>query len=135
MRVLGSLAADSFASSPGITAMNPTAPNPEAIACCGLYCGACKKYRAGTCPGCAGNDKASWCKIRSCCQGRSIASCADCGEHPVVTDCATFDNLMARFFGLVFRSNRPGSIQLIKDEGYEAYAQRMAAEGRMSVPR
>ena len=38
----------------------------ELIAACGLYCGACRKYLAERCPGCRLNEKAAWCKIRSC---------------------------------------------------------------------
>lgn len=38
----------------------------ELIAACGLYCGACRKYLAEKCPGCRLNEKAAWCKIRSC---------------------------------------------------------------------
>jgi hypothetical protein len=115
--------------------MMPTPTDVALVARCGLYCGSCQKYLAGKCPGCAGNQKAGWCKIRSCCHERGHDSCADCREHPDVTACATFHNPMSRFFGLLFRSNRPGSIQLIREEGYEAYAERMAAGGRMSVPR
>jgi hypothetical protein len=115
--------------------MKPINADVAAIARCGLYCGSCKKYLAEKCPGCAGNDRAGWCKIRSCCDERGHASCADCQEHADVTTCPTFHNPMARFFGLLFRSNRPGSIELIRERGYEAYAERMAAERRMSVPR
>ena len=38
--------------------------DPKMVAACGLYCGACKKYRMGKCSGCHKNKKASWCKIR-----------------------------------------------------------------------
>ncbi len=115
--------------------MKPITADVDAIARCGLYCGACRKYRKGVCPGCAGNDKASWCKIRSCCGERGYDSCADCQEFADVTDCEKFDNFMTKLFGFFFRSNRPANIQLIKDEGYEAYAERMAKEERQSLPR
>ncbi len=115
--------------------MKPITADVNAISRCGLYCGACKKYRSGACSGCAENDKATWCKIRSCCHEHGYASCADCQEHADATDCETFDNLMGRFFGLLFRSNRPGCIQYIKEHGYEAHAHKMAEAQRMSVPR
>ena len=109
--------------------------NPDAIAFCGLYCGACKKYRTDKCPGCAGNDKASWCKIRSCCMEHGYRSCADCTEFADVSECKKFDNFMARIFGLLFNSNRVKCIAVIKADGYEAYAKKMTDDKRQSMPR
>ena len=57
----------------------------EYIAACGLYCGACRKYLNGKCPGCKQNEKATWCKIRQCCIEKEIHSCADCTMN--VKDC------------------------------------------------
>jgi hypothetical protein len=115
--------------------MDALTPDVDAIAACGLYCGACKKYLTEKCPGCAGNEKASWCKIRSCCIERGIKSCADCTEFADATDCAKFDNFMGKIFAFLFNSNRAACIQLIKDEGYEAFAEKMATERRQSLPR
>ena len=106
-----------------------------AIAFCGLYCGACKRYLAGKCPGCAGNDKASWCKIRSCGLEAGIKSCADCQQVSDLAECKKLNNLMAKFFALIFRSNRQACLEYIRERGYEAYAVEMAREGRQSLPR
>ena len=38
------------------------------IAYCGLYCGACGRYRKDRCPGCHENEKAAWCRVRTCCR-------------------------------------------------------------------
>mgnify|MGYP001174253203 CR=1 FL=1 len=46
----------------------------ELVAYCGLYCGQCTKYLKGKCPGCKENEKASWCKTRSCCIENDFAS-------------------------------------------------------------
>lgn len=48
------------------------------VAYCGLYCGACRKWKKGKCPGCYHNEKASWCEIRKCCRENDYATCADC---------------------------------------------------------
>ncbi len=37
--------------------------------------------------------------------------------------------------GLLFGSIRPGSVRFIKEQGYEAYAETMTAEERMSLRR
>ena len=109
--------------------------DPKLVAYCGLYCGACGRYQKGKCPGCAENQKAGWCKIRSCCMEHEYSTCADCQTHEAVTDCAKFDNFMARLFGLIFRSNRPACITRIKELGTEAYAQEMAEAGLQSIRR
>ena len=37
-------------------------PDAAYVAACGLYCGACRKFVKGQCPGCWENKKADWCK-------------------------------------------------------------------------
>lgn len=53
------------------------------VAYCGLYCGACKSQLKGKCPGCYGNEKATWCEIRKCCNEHGYATCADCQLMPL----------------------------------------------------
>ena len=72
------------------------------IAACGLYCGACRKFRQGKCPGCRDNAKANWCKIRQCCTAHHYSSCADCTLIPLEA-CKKFNNPIAKIFALVFR--------------------------------
>ncbi len=115
--------------------MKPMETDAKLIARCGLYCGACRKYRNGKCPGCAGNDKASWCKVRTCCAEHGYASCADCQQVGDVMECAHFNSFMARLFGFIFRSDRAACVRAIRDDGYEAFAERMAREERQSLPR
>ena len=109
--------------------------DPKLIAACGLYCGACGKLAKGSCPGCAQNEKASWCKVRSCCKEHGYASCADCKEFPDPRQCAKFDNFIAKVFGLVFNSDRAKCIDEIRKVGPEQYARTMAAEKKQSLPR
>ena len=50
------------------------AVNADLVASCGLYCGACRAHLAGKCAGCRENAKATWCKIRSCCAEKQVAT-------------------------------------------------------------
>ena len=107
----------------------------ELIACCGLYCGACKRHLSSKCPGCKENVKAGWCKVRTCCIENARGSCADCGEVADVKECRKYTNLVARIFGLLFRSDRRACIGMIREMGREAYAEEMANRKAMTVRR
>jgi len=115
--------------------MDTVTSNPDLVAYCGLYCGACKAYLAGRCPGCRENQKAGWCKVRACCSASGYATCADCTTHVVPSQCAKFNNLISRLFGFVFRSNRAACIGRIDRIGREAFAREMAAARRHSLLR
>ena len=103
--------------------MKPITANTEYIAACGLYCGACRKFLMEKCPGCKENEKATWCKIRTCCQEKGVQSCAECST--AVTECPKYSNFMSKLFGLLFRSDRPACVQYIKDHGAQAFAEEM----------
>lgn len=105
------------------------------IAYCGLYCEACGKYMKGKCPGCAKNEKATWCGVRNCCIGNGFKSCADCRTFSDPFECKEFHNPISRVIGFIFRSDRRGCIEYIKNNGYDAFAKHMAGQGRMSMKR
>jgi hypothetical protein len=105
------------------------------VAYCGLYCGACGSYLKGRCPGCHENAKVGWCKVRSCCIEHSYPSCADCKQFADPSQCAKFDNFIAKIFALVFNSNRRACVLKIRELGVEGYAAHMAGLGRQSLPR
>ncbi|MBI5217915.1 MAG: DUF3795 domain-containing protein [Bacteroidia bacterium] len=105
------------------------------IAYCGLYCGACGKYIKGRCPGCKENTKAAWCQTRACCIENKIASCADCTQYENVKDCKKFQDFISRIFALIFNSNRPACIAMIKDKGYDEFAKYMALTKQQSLKR
>ena len=105
--------------------------NTHLIAACGLYCGACRKYRMGKCPGCKENEKASWCKIRKCCREKGIHTCAACNVE--VKECRLHNNIIGKFFALVFRSDRPACIRYICEHGEHAYAEEMARQGEQTM--
>jgi hypothetical protein len=103
------------------------------VAYCGLYCGACRRYLKGKCPGCHDNVKASWCGIRKCCIEHGYSSCADCAEFADPSGCKKFDNLISKIFALIFRSDRRACIMQIKDLGIDAHADDMAASKRHTI--
>ena len=113
--------------------MTEVVADSKMIACCGLYCGACKRYLKGGCPGCTDNVKATWCKIRTCCLEAQHASCADCGEYSDPNDCRKFNNLFSRAVSFLLRSDRQACIKRIQNVGPEAYAEEMAAEKRVTL--
>lgn len=102
------------------------------VAYCGLYCGACKSLTKGKCPGCYGNEKASWCKIRRCCRENGYATCADCRLMPL-KDCKKYNNIFARAIGFFTHSDRSKCIGRIKETGIEIFAGEMQAKGKMSI--
>ncbi|NOX34919.1 MAG: DUF3795 domain-containing protein [Deltaproteobacteria bacterium] len=105
------------------------------VAKCGLYCGSCTKYQKGKCKGCIKNEKASWCKVRTCCLEKGIASCAECDEFSDIMACKKYNNFMAKLFGFVFNSDRAACIHNIKGKGYEQYAKEMAQNRIMTFKR
>lgn len=114
--------------------MKEIVANSKLIAYCGLYCGACPKFLKGKCNGCAANDKAKWCKVRTCNIEQRYKSCADC-KMIDFNECKKLDNFISRVFALVFNSDRMACIDKIKDIGYEKYAEEMAQSRKPSIPR
>ena len=109
--------------------------DPQLVARCGLYCGACRAYRAGRCRGCAENAKASWCKVRSCCSDHGHATCADCAQFADARACRKFNGWIPQLIGLVLRSDRPACIDRIRAVGCDAFAAEMAARGQQTIRR
>lgn len=103
------------------------------IAACGLFCGTCRKFRKGSCPGCHPNEKAAWCTVRACCRDNGWQSCAQCTLMPLDA-CPKFNNFIAKVFQLVFRSDRRGCIERIRKVGYTAFAAEMHLAGNYNRP-
>lgn len=107
--------------------------NSSLVAACGLYCGACRKYLVGKCPGCADNVKATWCKIRICCNTSNIQSCAGCQMVTSTQECKKINNFISKIFALLFKSDRNACVARIKEVGYDNYAQEMSAQKLQSI--
>lgn len=113
--------------------MEQQTPMTADIAACGLFCGACRRKIAGKCPGCRDYEKAVWCRVRACCLEHGRRSCADC-TATAVERCRLFNNFYAKLFSLLFRSDRRGCVERIREVGYEAFAAEMRLAGRMNRP-
>lgn len=108
---------------------------PSAVAACGLYCGACRSYKNGKCPGCRDNEKASWCKIRTCCIEKDYVSCAQCVEFADTRKCGKINNLPGKVMGFLFNSDRFACIERIREKGIAEYAAEMDAQGWQTIKR
>jgi hypothetical protein len=115
--------------------MKDVASSKDLVAYCGLYCGACRAYLKGRCPGCHENVKAKWCKIRSCCGEHAYATCADCKEFTDPNACSRFHSLFSTVIGFVLNSNRQACVLKIRELGLDGFASFMAGRRRQTLPR
>ncbi|MEW6533273.1 MAG: DUF3795 domain-containing protein [Thermodesulfobacteriota bacterium] len=113
--------------------MREVVSNPSLVAYCGLYCGACRAYLKERCPGCHDNQKASWCKIRSCCMDEGLATCADCKQFSDPNECKKFNNVVAKVFSLLFRSDRAACIRQVRELGIQGHAENMSEHKRHTI--
>ena len=106
----------------------------QPIAAGGLFCGTCRRFVKGSCPGCRANEKAAaWCKVRACCLEHGWSSCAECTLMPLA-ECRKFNSFIGKVFQVVFRSDRRGCIERIREVGAEAFAREMTLAGSYNRP-
>lgn len=111
--------------------------NPQLIAACGLYCGACRKFLKGKCPGCIPglgqplSKGLQRCKIRKCCLEKGFHTCAECDKD--VKECRIYNNLVGKLFAFLFNSDRAACIHSIKKHGEEAFSMSMADKKQMTI--
>jgi len=103
------------------------------VAYCGLYCGACGSYLKDRCPGCHKNEKATWCKVRSCCREAGYTSCAECKTLSDPRDCKKFNNVISKTIGFILRSDRRACIMQIRGKGLKGHAEDMTIQRRQSI--
>ncbi|MGL1932269.1 MAG: DUF3795 domain-containing protein [Desulfotalea sp.] len=106
--------------------MNEIISDSNLVAYCGLYCGACKKYLNSKCPGCHENQKATWCKIRTCSIEKKQSSCAECTDYSDIDNCKKYNNAISKIIGFVLKSNRKACIAQIREKGLQGHADEMA---------
>jgi hypothetical protein len=103
------------------------------IAPCGLFCSNCGKFKIGKCQGCQITAGFSRCGIRICCAEKKIATCAECADFPAPRDyreCRKVNNFIAKIFAVIFKSDRPAALALLRDQGREAYLKAKRESGK-----
>ena len=109
-------------------------PADEHIAACGLFCSNCRKFKIGRCQGCQIAPGFARCDIRKCCIERGITICTECEEYPSprsYRECTKINNPISKVLALIFKSNRPAALALLRDEGKTAYLQAKRESGKM----
>jgi len=116
------------------TAQKEIIADTNLIAYCGLYCGACRSYLAGRCPGCKDNVKATCAKVRQCCIENEYQSCAGC-KTIELEKCKKYNSFISKAFGLIFNSDRSACINRIKEIGYTDFAIEMTNKKIQTIRR
>ena len=92
--------------------------NGKMAAYCGLVCGDCGMYRKGRCGGCdSGNAMMKNCKVKACAIEKNFKTCAECSEYENLSDCKKLNNFVSKVFGFVFRTDRIGNLERIREGG------------------
>jgi len=111
-----------------------TPPAEAHIAACGLFCTNCRSFKLKKCQGCQIGPKFERCSVRKCCVEKGITTCAQCEEFSAPRDyreCKRINNIIPKVFGLIFGTNRPKALALLRDHGQEAYLAEKRASGKM----
>ena len=101
------------------------------IAYCGLCCSNCGAYRKGKCQGCHSDRPMNRnCKTKACAKARGYATCAECTDFQDLTECRRLHNLVSRFFGLLFRTDRMANLARIRAVGLERFREEKRMDDR-----
>jgi len=96
---------------------------PQIIAYCGLVCSNCGMYLKGKCQGCHSEKPMNRnCKMKDCAMARNYTTCADCTAFNNLKECKKLNNLIAKFFGFIFHTNRIGNLNRIREVGIEQFS-------------
>lgn len=68
------------------------------------------------------------CKVKKCCIDRQYTTCAECNEFVNLKECGKLYNLISRFFGFVFRTNRIGNLNRVREVGIDQFQREVLAE-------
>ena len=92
------------------------------LACCGLVCSDCGAYLKGKCDGCHCDKPMNrGCKVKPCVQERNYTCCAECGDFANLKDCKKLNNFISKIFALIFRSDRIGNLNRIRESGIDEF--------------
>ncbi|PKM77946.1 MAG: hypothetical protein CVU90_04320 [Firmicutes bacterium HGW-Firmicutes-15] len=104
--------------------MNHNITNEPIIAYCGLCCTNCGMFIKDKCQGCH-SDKPmnSNCKMKACSMERGFSTCALCKDFGDFKQCKKLYNIVSRFFGFIFNTDRIGNLNRIKTIGLDRFKQ------------
>ena len=105
------------------------------IACCGLYCSNCRKFKQAKCPGCLKYEKATWCRIRSCCMEKNIADCSQCEDFIFPKDCEKYTNFISRTIEFFTSTDKSLCIDYLRKNPHVTFAKFMDQKGWISMPK
>ena len=92
------------------------------LACCGLLCSQCGAYKKNKCQGCSSDKPMNLhCKVKPCVQTKGCQTCAECDDFEDLKECKKLHNFISRFFAFVFRSDRIGNLNRIKEIGADKF--------------
>ena len=100
------------------------------VAYCGLACSNCGMYLKGECQGCHSDKPMNQnCGMKACAMGREYTTCAECNDFADLRECKKLYNLTSRFFGFIFRTDRIGNLNRIREVGLTRFKEEKAAGG------
>lgn len=92
------------------------------IACCGIICSDCGALKKGKCSGCAsGKQRFSSCPVRKCNIEKKQCNCSECKLFTNYRDCKKLWNFIAKIFHFLFRANRIGNLEKMRETGIEKF--------------
>ena len=92
------------------------------VAHCGLVCSECGAFKKQKCTGCyGGKPMFANCPIKKCCLDTHRATCAECTEFEELRDCTKLNNLISKFFSMMFRTSRIDNLKAIRESGLEQF--------------
>lgn len=98
------------------------------LAYCGLVCSECGACKKGKCQGCHSDKPMNrGCKVKPCALEKGYTTCAECVEFENLKDCKKLNNFISKIFGLIFRSDRIGNLERIREIGIEQFQQERQA--------
>lgn len=101
------------------------------VAYCGLACTNCGMYKKGKCAGCHSDKPMNRnCAMKACAIEHQYSTCADCTEFKNLKECRKLNNLVSKFFGFIFRTDRIGNLDRIRANGLDVFIEEKRKEGR-----
>ncbi len=92
------------------------------VAYCGLVCSDCGAFKKLKCHGCH-SDKPMYrnCRVKKCAVDNNYSTCAECTEFEDLRGCRKLNNFVSKLMGLIFRTDRIGNLNRIREIGLEKF--------------